>query len=57
MTNKEWLRTMSNQELIEWIHINVNFCYNCPERKECFSHRMDCKTNIRNWLNQECEEQ
>lgn len=30
MTNKKYIRTMSDEELIDWIHINMNFCFNCP---------------------------
>lgn len=46
MTNRQWLNTLSDEELIKYINIG---CQECPVRKECY----DCDYATKLWLQAE----
>lgn len=43
MTNEEWLRTATTEELVQAIHLMTTFCYVCGKEgvdyKRCYFHK------------------
>nr|DAW66832.1 MAG TPA: Transcription factor WhiB [Caudoviricetes sp.] len=48
MTNREWLNTLSDEELIKYINLD---CRECPVQKECWKSDCDYATIL--WLQAE----
>ena len=55
MTNADTIRTMTDEELAEWL--GDRGCDYCPARKLCIEQLpIDCKRSIMVWMKQEVQE-
>jgi hypothetical protein len=54
MKNREWLNTLSNKELINYLIASCDICANAG--KDCTEHNaMNCFEGCEKWLEQEHE--
>lgn len=55
ITNADHIRTMSDEELVEWLHIIMD-CEFCPaiEKAKCWNGKY-CRERLHDWLQQEVE--
>lgn len=54
MTNREWLNTLTNEELILYLIASCDMCANLG--KNCMEHdEMNCYEGCKKWLEQEHE--
>jgi len=54
MTNREWLNTLSNEDLVYYLIAQCNICANAG--KNCTGHdEMNCYEGCMKWLEQEYE--
>ena len=55
-TNADRIRTMSNEELVEWLHVitDCDFCPAVEKQTDC-SNGKYCRERLHDWLQQEVE--
>lgn len=56
MNNYEKIKSMSVEEMADWIYLRVAKCYNCPTEPKCrIEHQgvNKCTKQLIQWLNQE----
>ena len=49
MTNEQWLRQASTEELAEWLEKHMK-CDDCPKQNRCNGYHGGCTTLMVKWL-------
>ena len=50
MTNREWLESLSDEELAKWFDDNLVSCTPCIYRSEKCNGNFDCANGHKKWL-------